>query len=72
MPPAALRLELACDLVEVRGTALAVCGFLTGQGCSEREVKDCELALTEACNNAILYTHSGVPPQARHRGGPLR
>jgi serine/threonine-protein kinase RsbW len=50
-----LRLTLACNLAEVRRAALTLYQFLAGQGCTEREVLDSELALVEACNNAILH-----------------
>ncbi len=53
--PAALRMALACEFTAVRQTAQAVRRFLAAQGCSENELMDCELALTEACNNAIEY-----------------
>jgi serine phosphatase RsbU (regulator of sigma subunit)/anti-sigma regulatory factor (Ser/Thr protein kinase) len=54
--PAALRLSQTCDLCEVRATAGAVRQFLATQGCDEAELNSCELALVEACNNAIKYT----------------
>ena len=50
-----LRLTLACNLAEVRRAALTLYQFLAGQGCTEKEVLDSELALVEACNNAILH-----------------
>lgn len=52
---AALRLELACELAQVRPTAEAVRRFLAEQGCEQNEAIDCELALVEACNNAIEH-----------------
>lgn len=52
-----LRLSLACDLEEVRPVTLAVRSFLTEQGLSEEELMACELALAEACNNAIRYAN---------------
>lgn len=58
--PAALRLTQTCDLGEVRVTAGAVRQFLATQGCDEAELSACELALVEACNNAIKY----APPAA--------
>jgi serine phosphatase RsbU (regulator of sigma subunit)/anti-sigma regulatory factor (Ser/Thr protein kinase) len=48
-----LRLLLACDLIEVRPASLTLRGFLSEQGIPEEELLPCELALTEACNNAI-------------------
>ena len=53
--PPVLRLTLACNLAEVRRAALALCQFLAGQRCTQKEVLDSELALVEACNNAILH-----------------
>ena len=51
----ALRLLLGCDLAEVRPAILAVRGFLAERGLSAQELTTCELALAEACNNAINY-----------------
>ncbi len=59
--PAALRLQLNCDLQEERRAAQALREFLAAQHCSESERLDCELALVEACNNAIEH----ASPQAR-------
>src|SRR2546429_5858879 len=55
----ALRLSLACDLTEVRLAILAVRGFLTEQGLAEKDLTKCELALAEACNNAINHAADG-------------
>jgi serine/threonine-protein kinase RsbW len=54
-PPAApvLRFELACELSRVRAAAEAVQKFLVEQAVGKRAAADCELALVEACNNAI-------------------
>jgi anti-sigma regulatory factor (Ser/Thr protein kinase) len=52
---ASLKLKLACDLAESRRAALEVRAFLAAQGCDETDAVDCELALVEACNNAIVY-----------------
>src|SRR5262245_1574765 len=51
----ALRLSLACDLAEVLPAIRAVRGFLAEQGLGVKELAACELALAEACNNAINY-----------------
>ena len=51
--PAALRLNLACDLANVRPAVQGVKQFLVEQGCLESVVMDCELALVEACTNGI-------------------
>ena len=53
--PAVLRLLMRCDLGQVRGVAKAAHDFLVSEGCGERELSDCELALVEACNNAIVH-----------------
>lgn len=50
-----LRLSLGCDLTEVRPGVGAVCSFLRDRGLSDEEARACELALVEACNNAIKY-----------------
>ena len=50
-----LRLLLASDLAEVRPMAGVVHKFLREQGASPEEIHACELALSEACNNAIQY-----------------
>jgi serine phosphatase RsbU (regulator of sigma subunit)/anti-sigma regulatory factor (Ser/Thr protein kinase) len=59
-----LRLLLACDLVEVRPAALLVRNFLSEQGLPDEELTPCELALAEACNNAIQYAPPGNQRQA--------
>jgi serine phosphatase RsbU (regulator of sigma subunit)/anti-sigma regulatory factor (Ser/Thr protein kinase) len=53
--PATLRLAFPCDLKQVRQAAQAVHQFLTEQGCGEEVLSSCDLALVEACNNAIKY-----------------
>src|SRR5437879_10298477 len=59
----ALRLSLACDLAEVLPAIRAVRGFLAEQGLSEKELAACELALAEACNNAIDYAADAAKAQ---------
>jgi serine phosphatase RsbU (regulator of sigma subunit) len=49
------RVALACNLAEVRPATLAVRGFLEGQQVPEGELAACELALAEACNNAVQH-----------------
>jgi serine phosphatase RsbU (regulator of sigma subunit)/anti-sigma regulatory factor (Ser/Thr protein kinase) len=61
--PAALRLILACDLGAVRRVAQAVRDFLALYGCDENELNACDLALVEACNNAVKY----APAAARNK-----
>jgi serine phosphatase RsbU (regulator of sigma subunit)/anti-sigma regulatory factor (Ser/Thr protein kinase) len=53
-----LRLTLNCDLVEVRPATLALRGFLADHGVPGEELLACELALAEACNNAINYSEA--------------
>jgi len=57
--PARFHLPMSCDVSAVPGVAKMVRGFLLHQGCTEHEVNDCELALVEACNNAVLYAAPG-------------
>jgi len=61
--PAALRFALPCDLGHVRNASRAVHQFLAEQGCSEEILSACDLALVEACNNAVQY----APESARSR-----
>lgn len=49
------RLMLPCALGGVRAASLAVREFLSEQGLHEEELTACEVALVEACNNAIQY-----------------
>jgi anti-sigma regulatory factor (Ser/Thr protein kinase) len=56
--PATMRLALPCELSAVRTAAERVHEFLATNGCSEREIAACELALVEACNNAIQYART--------------
>lgn len=58
---ALFRLSVPCDLRRVRGAVQQTRRFLTEQDCADKEIMDCELALTEACNNAVEY----ASPQAR-------
>ncbi len=60
-PPVAWRSELDCNLTAVPTAAAAARRFLLTSGCNDTEASACELALVEACNNAIL-----------HAGGPAR
>src|SRR5690349_15554901 len=59
--PAALRLWLPGRLPEVRTAALQVKDFLREQALTDDELQACELALVEACNNAIQ--HAGALAQ---------
>ena len=49
------RLTLACDLAAVRPAAASARQALACHGASEEDLVSCELALVEACNNAIQY-----------------
>jgi serine phosphatase RsbU (regulator of sigma subunit)/anti-sigma regulatory factor (Ser/Thr protein kinase) len=60
--PAALRFALPCDLKQVRHAAQTVHRFLAEQGCDEQILSACDLALVEACNNAIKYAPETVQP----------
>src|SRR4051812_46377507 len=61
--PAALRFALPCDLKQVRDAAQTAHRFLVEHGCSEEILTACDLALVEACNNAIKY----APEKARQQ-----
>lgn len=50
-----LQLRLPCDIAQVRATAQRARKFFRAKGLSENELMSCELALVEACNNAVLY-----------------
>ncbi|HVV73119.1 MAG TPA: ATP-binding protein [Verrucomicrobiae bacterium] len=43
------------DVSEVRDLAKSVRGYLLQHGCASTTVAECELALVEACNNALQY-----------------
>ena len=61
--PATLRFALPCELNQVRQAAQTVHRFLMEQGCGEDILTACDLALVEACNNAIKY----APESSRTR-----
>lgn len=44
-----------CEIEQVRSTAGRACKFFKAKGLTASEVMSCELALVEACNNAVLY-----------------
>lgn len=50
-----LRLALRCELAQVRPMSAAVREFLRENGASADELQAAELAIAEACNNAIKY-----------------
>jgi serine phosphatase RsbU (regulator of sigma subunit)/anti-sigma regulatory factor (Ser/Thr protein kinase) len=49
------RLSLPCDLAAVRPAAFDARNFLATQTVDQNDLAACEMALVEACNNAILY-----------------
>jgi len=57
-----LRLSLACELGAVRPACLSAIEFLAVQRVHPGHLAACELALVEACNNAVLYAR----PESRH------
>src|SRR5882724_9932474 len=50
-----LKLRLACELGAVRPICLCAMEFLAAQKVHPDHLAACELALVEACNNAVLY-----------------
>jgi anti-sigma regulatory factor (Ser/Thr protein kinase) len=54
--------SMPSDLAYVRPTVLSVRHFLAAQRLEDDELTECELALVEACNNAIRY----APTTRRH------
>ena len=56
-----LRVKVGCDFSSVRPAAGRVQRFLKKHGCEESTCLDCELAMVEACNNAIKHTHLQDP-----------
>ena len=61
--PDHIQFSIASDLREVRSAAESIRDFLVRRGCAVSDVSDCELALVEACNNAILYAR----PESQQR-----
>src|SRR5262245_52666455 len=51
----ALSLSLACQVEAIRPAARRVVDFLKDQHLSAQEIQACELAVVEACNNAVRY-----------------
>jgi serine phosphatase RsbU (regulator of sigma subunit)/anti-sigma regulatory factor (Ser/Thr protein kinase) len=52
-----LQLRLACEIEQVRPVAEKACKFFRARGLTNAEVMSCELALVEACNNAVRYAN---------------
>ncbi len=61
--PVTLRRSLACDLVEVRPAVRSIHDFLAEQGWGENDRRYFDLALAEACNNAIEYVAGTGKPR---------
>jgi anti-sigma regulatory factor (Ser/Thr protein kinase) len=58
--PHNIRLLLECDFVAVRRVANEAHAFLVECRCTDEDIIDCELALAEACNNAIKYARDSA------------
>jgi len=54
-----LRLEFACELKAVRPAVTQALAFLRTEGVGSEDLSTCELALVEACNNAVEHV---TPP----------
>jgi serine phosphatase RsbU (regulator of sigma subunit)/anti-sigma regulatory factor (Ser/Thr protein kinase) len=64
---ATCRLRFACELAAIRDVARQAREFFTAQRIGEHQLIGLELALVEACNNAVLYVREdakGEPVQA--------
>src|SRR5689334_24888967 len=60
---AVMRMTLPRDFAKIRALSGRVRRFLLKHRCSEQTRADVELALVEACNNAIQHAPSEVAPQ---------
>jgi serine phosphatase RsbU (regulator of sigma subunit)/anti-sigma regulatory factor (Ser/Thr protein kinase) len=56
------RIPFACQLDAVRPVIQDARELLAGHGARQEALEACELALVEACNNAILYTSDASQP----------
>src|SRR5262245_54100048 len=56
------RIPLACQLDAVRPAIRDARELLASHGAQEEDLARCELALVEACNNAILYSSEVSEP----------
>src|SRR5258708_18350288 len=56
---------IPCNIDAVREAVSEAGRFLKNHGADEEEVSGCELAIAEACNNAVLYTNE------LHRASPV-
>lgn len=54
-PGAAESVTFPCNFAEARAASRRLCDFLARQGASDADLFACELALTEACNNAVQH-----------------
>jgi serine phosphatase RsbU (regulator of sigma subunit)/anti-sigma regulatory factor (Ser/Thr protein kinase) len=64
--PATLQVRLDCDLSKVRQASAHMKTFLADQGFAPADLDACELAVVEACNNAIKY--AGADGRCREVG----
>ena len=64
------RVVFRCDLAEARVATRILRAFLAEQGLDETEQFNCELCLTEACNNAVQYATADGRRQARASRAP--
>lgn len=53
--PALLKVSFKCDLHEVRAAVAAVHDFLAKEGWNAEDLMSFDLALVEACNNAVQH-----------------
>lgn len=61
-------LTMPCELHAVRPTVCRAMDLLREAGCREEDVLACEIALTEACNNAV----QNAPQNLRCQQLPIR
>jgi anti-sigma regulatory factor (Ser/Thr protein kinase) len=54
-PPVTLKVSFSCDLSEVRSAVAAARDFLAKEGWDAEDLMSVDLALVEACNNAVQY-----------------
>lgn len=59
-PP--LRIEMERRLDQVRNAATRLREFLAARRLSEKDIWACELAVVEACNNAVQHVSESAPP----------
>ncbi len=62
-PGAAESVTFPCNFADGRAASRQLCDFLARQGVGQTDLFACELALTEACNNAVQ--HIGTAGRSR-------